>query len=253
MRNTEFFRQIEHMEIPWGSRTIFFPVFYYDVATLSVQFLASIERVRKLLPSSRMHPLRVTPWHCVVSISAFEYRDSDIGPYNEVSIGVPVVLNEPSPLFTGILSKVPAVPKIYVRHLPVTTEIAREAGVKFAGYPKFLAEITFERDGKWVRCQVREAGQHILTLTGREGVLSSVTRSRMQPITVRSGYMLRCELIVSERRQVSGRGSSGVRLELGDHPIAQEVREWKLGKILAYQYAPQHQAILTPVAESFAV
>ena len=65
--------------------------------------------------------------------------------------------------------------------------------------------------------------------------------------------MLRCELIVSERHQVESRASSDVRLELGEHPIAQEMKEWKLGKILAYQYAPQHQAILTPVVESFAV
>ena len=253
MRNTEFFQQIEHMEIPWGNRTIFFPVFYYDVTTLSLQCLASIERVKKSLPSSRMHPLRITPWHCVVSISAFEYRDSDIGPYNEVSIGVPVVLNEPSPLFTGILSKVPAVPKVYIHHLPVTTEIALEAGLKFGGYPKFLAEIEFQQDGKWVSCQVREAGKQILTLTGRESVLKNVTRSRMQPIIMRSGYMLRCEFIVSERHEVDSRANSDVRLELGEHPIAQEMREWKLGKILAYQYAPQHQAILTPVVESFAV
>lgn len=253
MRHEEFFQQIEHVEVPWGSRTIFLPVFYYNVATLSAQFLASIERVRQFLPSSRMHPLRVTPWHCVVSISAFEYRDSDIGPYNEVSMGVPVVLDEPSPLFIGTLSKVPASPKIYVHHLPVTTEIARDAGVEFAGYPKFLAEITFERDNKWVRCHLHQAGQHILTLTGREGMVSSVPRSRIQPLTIREGYILRCELVVSERNQVSGQGFRDARLELGDHPIAQEVKEWKLGKILAYQYAPQHQAILTPVVESFAV
>lgn len=253
MRQKEFFQQIEQVEVPWGSRTIFLPVFYYDVATLSAQFLAPIARVRPLLPSSRMHPLRVTPWHCVVSISAFEYRDSDIGPYNEVSIGVPIVLDEPNPLFIGTLRKAPAVPQVYVRHLPVTTEVARKAGVEFAGYPKFLAEITFEKDGEWVKCHLHEAGQNILTLSGREGVLSNMPRSRMQPITVREGYMLRCELVVSERQQMSGRGAGGARLELGDHPIAQEVREWKLGQILAYQYAPQHQAILTPVIESFAV
>jgi hypothetical protein len=253
MRHEEFFQQIEHLKASWGHRTILLPVFYYDVATLSVQFLAPIEKVRELLPSSRMHPLRITPWHCVVSIAALEYRDSDIGPYNEVSIGIPIVLDKPSPVFVGTLHQVPAVPKVYIRHLPVTTEIARDAGVDFAGYPKFLANITFEREGTWVKCCLHEAGQHILTLTGRDGTLNSVPRSRMHPITMREGYMLRCELIVSERNQVSGRSSDDVRLELGEHPIAQELRSWNLGKVLGYQYAPQHQAILTPVMESFAL
>ena len=253
MRQAEFFQQIEHVKVPWGSRTIFLPDFYYDVTSLSAQFLAPIDRVKQFLPSSRMHPLRVTPWHCVVSISAFEYRDSDIGPYNEVSIGVPIMLDEPSPMFVGTLRKVPAVPQVYVHHLPVTTEIARDAGIEFAGYPKFLADITFERDGKWVTCHLHEAGQHILTLAGREKELSTMPRSRMQPITVREGYLLRCELVVSERNQLSSQSSEGVCLELGDHPIAQEVKAWNLGRTLGYQYAPQHQAILTPVTESFAV
>lgn len=251
MRNTAFFQQIEHVEVPWGSRTIHCPVFYYDVMTLAAQFLAPIQKVEALLPSSRMHPLRVTPWHCIVNISAFEYRDCDIGPYNEVSIGVPIVLDDPSPVFTGILRKPPVEPKLYIHHLPVTTEIARAAGVEFAGYPKFLAEIAFEREDGWVTCHLREAGSHILTLAGREGALSSVSRSRIHPITVREGHVLRCELIVSERRQAGGRDAADVRLELGDHPIAGEVRGLSLGRLLAYQYAPQHQAILTPVIESF--
>lgn len=253
MRHEEFFQQVEHVKVPWGNRTLFLPVFYYAAATLSAQFLAPITRVRQLLPSSRMHPLRVTPWHCVVTISALEYRDSDIGPYNELSIGIPVVLDEPSPLFVGTLRQVPAVPKVYIKHLPVTTEIARDAGVDLAGYPKFLAEITFERGNEWVKCHLHEAGQHILTLTGREGTLNGRPRSRIHLITIREGYILRSEMIVSERNQVSGGGSRDARLELGEHPIAQALKEWRLGKILAYQYAPKHQAILTPVIESLAI
>lgn len=253
MRQEEFFQQIEHVEVPWGSKTIFFPVFYYDVATLSVQFLAPIARIKQLLPSSRLKPLRITPWHCVVSISALEYRDSDIGPYNEVSIGIPVMLDEPSPVFVGTLRQVPAVPKMYIHHLPVTTEIAYASGVELAGYPKFLAEITFERDSEWVKCHLNEAGQQILTLTARTGALSPTPRSRLHPITVRQGHLLRCELVVSERNQSSGQGAARVQLELGEHPISQELRAWELGKVLAYQYAPHHQAILTPVIESFAV
>jgi hypothetical protein len=253
MQNTDFFQQIKQVKIPLGSTTISLPVFYYDVATLSVQCLASIERVHSILPSKRMHPFRVTPWHCVVSISALEYRDSDLEPYNEVSIGVPVVLDETSPLFIGTLHKIPTVPKVYIHHLAVTTEIARDLGIELANYPKFLAEIMFERDSKSVRCHLKEAGQHILTLTGQKGVSTNVSRSQMQPITVQSGYMLRSDLIVSERHQISHRGSAGVCLELGDHAIAQELKEWKLGKIIGYQYAPHHQVILSPVSESFRV
>jgi hypothetical protein len=50
-------------------------------------------------------------------------------------------------------------------------------------------------------------------------------------------------------------GSSGiedVKLELGEHPIAQELVEMELGRVLGYRYCPHAQGILSPVLESFA-
>ena len=152
MRNLDFFQDVAHTEMPWGEQGIYFPFFYYDFTMLSAVFLVSTERVKALLPSKRVHPLRITPWQSVVSISTYEYRDCDIEPYNEVDIGIPITLDEVSPLFTGILRRLPEVMKVYIRHLPVTSETARDAGVEFAGIPKFLASITFEKEGDWISC-----------------------------------------------------------------------------------------------------
>lgn len=249
--SSDFFSEIRQAKVPWAGGTIDLPVFYYDASTLSIQFLISTNRLRTLLPSPRIQPLRVTPWHSVLIISALEYRDCDIGPYNEVSLGVPMTLDTPSPLFTGTLNPVPAIPQIYIHHLPVTTDIALKAGIEFAGYPKFLAKIVFEKDGSWILCHLHEGEQHIFTLRGREGELQSAQRSRVQPITVRGGYMLSSELIVSERLQCQNQGARDAQLELGNHPIAQELKGLKLNRIIGYQYAPQHQALLTPANESF--
>jgi hypothetical protein len=161
MRNSEFFSGIAHLQVPWGSRQISVPVFYYDMMSLAVFMLAPVKNVKTILPSKRMNPYRVTPWHCIVAISAFEYRDTDIEPYNEVSIAVPFVMDRVSPLFTGVLRKAPEVPMMYIHNLPVTTEIARAAGVEFAGFPKFLADIGFERKGEWLSCQVNADGKHM--------------------------------------------------------------------------------------------
>lgn len=250
-RDTEFFKEIAHADILWRETTISCPVFYYDVTSLSAQFLASTRQVRASLPSPRIHPLRITPWHCVVLVAAFEYRDSDIGPYNEVSIAVPFTLDEPGPMLTGILRKPPSEPNLYIRHLPVTTEIARSAGVELGGYPKFLADITFAREGPTITCRLEESGRHILSLTGREEAPRSVPRERFYLMTTRAGFLLRCALVLSERSETNRPGT--IQLELGDHPIAEEVRGWQLGRVLASTYAPQHQAILTPMFESFAV
>ncbi|KAI9132612.1 acetoacetate decarboxylase family protein [Acaryochloris sp. CCMEE 5410] len=251
LSSSDFFSEIRQAKAPWAGGTINLPVFYYDASTLSIQFLVAVNRLRKLLPSPRIQPLRVTPWHSVLTISALEYRDCDIGPYNEVSLGIPMTLDHPSPLFTGTLNPVPTIPQVYIRHLPVTTDIALKAGIEFAGYPKFLAKIVFEKDGSWTSCHLQEGEQHILTLRGRAGELQDAQRSRIQPITVRGGYMLSSELIISERLQCQSQRSRDAQLDLGDHPIAQELKELRLNRMIGFQYAPQHQALLTPANESF--
>jgi hypothetical protein len=252
MLDGDFFQEIEQREFPWGERSIRVPVFYYDSMRLDALFLASRKRLDALMPSSRMHPLRVTAGKGIVTISAMEFRDSDVGSYNEVSISVPFTMDKVSPLFTGILRKGPEEPNLYIHHLPVTTEIARDAGVEFAGYPKFLAKIHFEKQGEWIACHLAEGTQPILTLAGRQLETRKASRSRVNFFTIRNGRILRSVAVTSERLLARSKNPSSIRLKLGDHPVAQELKELGIGRMLAYQYAPQFRSILSPPLESFA-
>jgi hypothetical protein len=253
MKASEFFDGVMQIQVPWRDTSIGVPVFYQDARMLSAMFLAPLQGVRAQLPSKRLHPFRVTPWHSVVHISAFEYRACDIGPYNELGISIPVSLDRPSPVFTGLLRPVPAEPDTYILHLPVTTEIACTLGIESGAYPKFLADIEFKEEGDWVSCRLSEAGQHILTLTVRKGQPQPVPRSRMHPINARAGRLLRPTLIYAEREVSTSRNTGDAKLELGDHRISQELRDLHLGRMVGCQYTPSMQTILTPVLESFAV
>lgn len=251
MRASGFYEGVAHLPFHWQDRTFYSPTFYYDVRMLSAQFMAPLKMIRALLPSEQLHPLRVTPGHGVVAIVAYEYRASDLGPYNETAIAIPVSLGRPSPVFTGLLRKAPEEPDAFLVHLPVTTEIAYRIGVETAAYPKFLAEIEFEDEGDWVGSRLSEAGQHILTLRVRKGPLRPTPRSRLHPINTRAGRLLRSMVISDEREEFVSRKASDARLELGDHRMAQELRNLRLGQMLECAYAPRMQTILMPVMESF--
>ena len=253
MQKLEFFEGIKQSKVQLGPYHINSPVFYRDMASLSVYLLAPLNKVRSILPSNRMHPFRVTPWHSVVMISAFEYRDSDLSPYNEVSIGIPFVLDRVSPVFTGILRKIPEVPMVYIHHLPVTTELARVSGIEIANFPKFLAEISFDNGSQWISCKVDSEGKHILTLSGRKIKLRTIPGQRVCPITHKQNRLLRLEFNLSECEAGFSKSQSDVRLELGNHPIGLELRELNLGRVLTYQYSQALQAILTGVCESYTV
>jgi hypothetical protein len=252
VRNSDFFKGIARIDVVWRDKMLSVPLFYYDNAFIRVAFLTPLDKIRELLPSPRMHPLRVTPWHSVTTITAFAYRDCDLGPYNEVAIGFPITIGKPAPVFTGLLRKLPGIPKAYVHRLPVTTKIARDVGVEFANYPKFLADITFEEKNGSLTCHLVEAQSHVLTLTVRKLAVQPTDRLHMHSITYREGRILRLELILGERRHGISRQPAHAHLELGDHPIAQELRDLNVGRMLFCQYTPQFPAILSPVLESFA-
>ena len=249
----DFFVEIEHIDLPWGERKISCPVFFYDVMNYGVTILAPIKKIAAILPSKRMTPLRITPWHCLVSITVLQYKETDIGPYNEVSISIPHTFDEVSPIFTGILRRVPNVLRIYIHHMPVTTQIALDAGVEFSGFPKFIADIDIQDDGDWVSCDLNENGKKILTFRGRKLETNLSKRSYLQLINHRNGYLLKSEFVVSERKMGLSKNSNDVKLILGDDDIANELKGLGLGKILTYDYCPQFQAIQTPSYESCSI
>ena len=253
MVRDDFFSEVEHTPVAWRGHHLHMPVFYPDVMFMSATMLAPAERVRAVLPSARLHPYQPMPGRALVSITAYRYRESDIGPYNEVGVGVPVTIDRKTPMFTGSLRKTPEVLQSYSYHLPVTTEIAREVGVEFAAYPKFVAEIEFEEAGDSVTCTLSEKGEHILTLSGRKLPTGPARRFRVEAITERRGYLLRSDLVMNLPEASSSSGRGDVTLELGDHPMARDIRNLDPGKVVRYSFCPRAQFILTPPVESYAV
>jgi hypothetical protein len=250
-RDLVFFNQVEQLDAPFGDDSIKMPVFYYDVTTINVAFLTPLQKIRALLPSTRMYPLRATPWHAVTAITCFEYRDCDAGPYNEVSISFPITIDKPAPILTGLFSHIAEGPMTYVHRLPVTTDIARKFGIDFYNYPKFIASIDFKNEDGWLSCRLAEGSNHILTLRVRQIPVKESDRWRFYGITFRNSRILRSEAIINVRKQAISRNPANVKLELGDHAIAQELRNLHLGRMVHFQYMPQNQAILTPVLESY--
>ncbi len=253
MQKKDFFEGIKQVPVKVGSQSIPFPLFYRDLAYVGVFLLAPLAAARRILPSKRMHPFRLTPWHGIVTITASEYKDSDIGPYNAVSIGVPFVMDRATPVLTGILRTPPEVPMIYLLHLPVTTEIARDTGVVVANFPESMADIGFKSDDRWVNCMVDAKGKNILSLSARKTDLRPLPRQRVYPITLQRDRLLRSELNYSEGKAGISKKQSDIRLEFGTHPIGLKLKELNLGRVLQYQYYPAGQAVLSMVSESYPI
>ena len=238
---------IEQVELSTGVR-ISLPRRYYDWSGIMAHFPVPTAAVRKLLPTNKLKPVHLVPGTAILSLVAIEYRQiADLAPYNEFAIMVPV-LYEPAVSIPGLPLVFPHWFKrfgLYVHHMPVTTQEARDGGIEIWGYPKFVAQISFEETSQVRRCRLQAEGKDIVTLE----VKKMATNDRAMEYhcyTVKDGQLLR-PLIQAQGQFGIARFRGGASYALGHHPIAEELRALGMGETAVERiYVPQAQSMQYP-------
>jgi hypothetical protein len=222
------------------------PVFYYDNTAMTAIYTASTDKIRGHLPLPAMHPVEVWKDRALIAFTAFEYRRTDIDPYNEFSISFPITFGRraiPGLTVLGMMAR--RYFTAYVWQLPVTTERARKGGVDMYGYPKFLADIVFSHEGSMLACTLSEGGQNILSLKGRKLKTSVEKVNRFKTFSVKDGVPLAANVYMNPLEFGKSINPGAAQLSLGSHDIAGQLREMDLSeKPLFFQYMPLMEAIL---------
>lgn len=254
MRDLDFFGPVRQYPHTHETGELLRPVFFYDSVSFQVSMLTPIHRIRALLPSSRLHPMRFTPTSAVTTIVATEHRDSDVGAYRLAAIGFPVTVDKPAPVLVGLLSVASSGASIFPWQMPETSQFAVDMGVAVAGYPKFMAEIDMETTGERLSCVVTEGEHRILRLSVPKPTIKRVDRRWPgNMITVRDGWVQRVPFVTNIRHMGATMRPTDVELELGDHPVADELRGLRLGRPINVQFTPDSQQILGTVLDGWPV
>jgi len=241
-----FFKGIKQWDFQKEDLQFKLPVFYYDTTSITAIYTADTQKVKSLLPLPEMNPVELFPGKCLVAFTGFEYRKTDIAPYNEFAIVFLISYDKVQiPGITAMWQMARRCLSGYVWQLPVTTEIARYGGVELYGFPKFIADITFERSESRITCHVAENGQHIISLTGK--TLPTATEKITQYITysVIDDIPLKTNVYINPEKFAQSRDRNAASIELGDHTICRTLKEIDLSQTpVTYQYSPVNQGIL---------
>ncbi|MFW0795591.1 acetoacetate decarboxylase family protein [Gordonia sp. CPCC 205515] len=202
-------------------------------------FTADSSAVREAIAAAggtdhaRLRPLRIRPGRTMCMLVFVDYVDGDLGPYNE--FGVCFLVEDPTQPPANPLQAMRKLAggdaRALVHRLPVDGEFTLAAGRGIWGFPKFLADFDVDHDATTKHGRVSADGQLIADLTVRRGIqvpdnpadtvlnaysqLDGVLRMTPWKLTSTSGTRTRI---------------GGARLELGTHPIADELRSLRLGK-----------------------
>jgi len=211
-------------------RTIELPVQVRDASSGAATFLVPTSAATRLIPTE-FEIAEILPGRGILSLAMVDYKDNDLGDYNEMAIGFMVYPKRNRPfvpylgtmidLFRGRLAS-------HITHMPVDQSFTRDAGSMIWGYPKTVEEIEIEDLGERARARLVVDGKHALTLTLPRGGKRTVTDSRIETLSIIEGIPHRTVAI--QRIEGMGIRFAGAEIELGSGRIADELRSLGLPK-----------------------
>jgi hypothetical protein len=212
-------------------RSVTLPVVVRDASSIAATYLVSSPVARGLLPDAALDVVELLPGRALLSLACIDYRDNDLGDYNEISVAL-FVRERRAP--AGLLYVSTALQLVrnriatYIVALPVNQSFTCDAGRGIWGFPKTVQEIDFEERGAERSCRLVMDGQHVLSMTAPRGGTRTLPDASMTTYSMIDGVLHRTTF-------VSGATGVGIRLggaqvRLGDHPLSRTLQALGLPK-----------------------
>jgi hypothetical protein len=206
-------------------RTVKMPCVVRDASSGSATYLVDATAARRLLPGPELDVVELWPGRALASLACIDYKDNDLGDYNEISVaffvrergasrGFPVV----SPLIDFARARLAT----YIHRLPVNQAFTCEAGRTIWGFPKVVHDIEFTYADGRATCVWRADGKRVFTFSVPRGGRQRMPDANLVTYTWIHGALHRTAFVSGA--EGLGFRLGGATLELGDHPIAAELR-----------------------------
>lgn len=216
----------------WGRRfeiegkSLGFPALFQDGSSAVGLFAVPSRRAQSLIGESGFEVAELWPGRAGFSLACCHYRESDCDVYNEIAMAFFVKPRH------GRSSRIPYLgtwldilrndAATHIWKLPVTTKLANDAGVLMWGFPKTIEEIDFDVTDGRATFRLRMEGREVLEYSVPAGGKRNQPRRASAVYSIYEGAPHVTYL--NNEYQDMGVSLRGGRLSLGDHPIADELR-----------------------------
>lgn len=222
------------------------PLFFQALGGIAAIYHAPSATVRALMPDAHLQPVELWPGRSLVVLSALQYRESDLGPYDEFTVAFPASYGEHRlPALDALRNGLGREVAAFVWRMPVSSERSAQVGAGIAGFPKTAAELFLERQGGQVRALLRHQGRLDVQL-GVDAADSPGERTlKLRSYTVKDGVLLQSLFVMRQTRYRDQLQPTGAQLTLGDGPLAEDLRRLGLSeRPIAAHVCGQAQGLL---------
>jgi hypothetical protein len=207
-------------------RRVELPVEVREASTGSATYLVDAHAARRLLPSDALDVVEPWPGRAVLSVGCIDYRDNDLGDYDEISLALFVRERSrssgPLPWLGALRDVLRGDVATFIHRLPVNQGFTCEAGCRIWGFPKVVHDIDIRHEGDRVVCDWSAEGRRVFRFSVPRGGGRTLPERTLVTYTSIEGVLHRTAF--TSAAEGVGFRAGGARLVLGDHPIAGELR-----------------------------
>ena len=199
-------------------REVTLPCIVRDASSGNAMYMVPAEAAQKLIPGDAFEVMEVAPGQAQLILGIIDYRDNDLGDYNEMAI---IFLVKPKGAEADAAGT-------FIYKLPVDQAFTCEAGSTIWGFPKTVQQIDMEYRTDRASLKLVYDGVHALTLSLPRGGSKSLPESTLTGFTSIEGVAHTNEF----RSGAEGFGVrlGGAELSLGEGLIADQLRSLGLPK-----------------------
>lgn len=213
-----------------NQETYSFPVKFDDVHYIAALYTGNKEKIDALLNGTGLKAGLHFFGKPVVALGLIQYKQSDLGAYNEIILAIPVIRSHEKTSWQNWLDLYADFKRRkggqYIIHIPVTTQQSVDAGRNLWGYPKTLLPINHSFANNQVETNLfKDEKESLIKVNGHLGM--GIPIPTMQLMTY---SFLKEKLIKTTVNIFSGmkwKLGSQLKIQVNDptHPMGKDIIE----------------------------
>ncbi|MBI3785613.1 MAG: acetoacetate decarboxylase family protein [Deltaproteobacteria bacterium] len=193
-------------------RTVTMPCIVRDASSASVIYMVPADVAQRFVGDA-YEVVEMMPGQTQLIVGFVDYKDNDLGDYNEVMI---VFMVRP---------KQGGSDGTFIWKLPVNQLFTCDAGCSIWGFPKSVEQIDVDYTAERATCRLVMGGQHVFTLSVPRGAADAGESPDMEMTTYTYLDGPTClQFATGGTGTTVTPGGEGVELILGTHSIADDLR-----------------------------